>query len=73
VVRFTLDASGTRLARREIIDRNASIADEPTIGAIAGRDFVYVANSQWEKFDARGHRLLSRPLTAPILLAVPLP
>jgi hypothetical protein len=35
--------------------------------------FVYVANSQWDKHDATGRRIPAVPLTAPILLAVPLP
>ena len=73
VMRFALDDGGTRIVRAELLDRNSTIADEPTIGAIVGREFVYVANSQWEKHDASGRRLLSRPLTLPVLLGVPLP
>jgi len=45
----------------------------PTIGAVVGREFIYVANSQWEKFDAAGGRVVAKPLTAPRLLVVPLP
>lgn len=73
VMRFVLDASGTSIARADVLDRNWTVADEPTIGAVVGGEFVYVANSQWDKHDADGQRILSRPLTAPILLAVPLP
>jgi sugar lactone lactonase YvrE len=73
VMRFVLDASGTRIARADLLDRNFVAADEPTIGAIVGREFVYVANSQWEKHDAAGRRVGSKPLARPLLLAVPLP
>jgi sugar lactone lactonase YvrE len=73
VMRFVLDASGTRIARSDVLDQNVAVADEPTIGAVVGDEFVYVANSQWEKHDDDGKRLPGRPLTAPILLAVRLP
>ena len=72
LMRFVLDATGSAVARAEVLDRNTSVADEPTIGAIVGDSFVYVANSQWEKYDERGARRPGVPLTAPILLAVPL-
>jgi sugar lactone lactonase YvrE len=71
VVRFYLDASGTRFTRAEVIDRNVAVADEPTIGTIAGNEFVYVANSQWEKYAENGKRN-AVPLTRPVLLSVPL-
>ena len=71
VMRFTLDKYGERIVRAEIVDRNWKIADEPTIGTIVGNDFVYVANSQWEKYNDSGARN-ARMLTAPVLLALPL-
>ena len=40
--------------------------------AIAGGEFVYVANSQWEKYTESGARIPARRLTAPVLLGVPL-
>lgn len=73
VMRFVLQPDGRRIARADLLDRNSAVADEPTIGTIAGGEFVYVANSQWEKFTDDGERILDRRLTAPILLAVPLP
>lgn len=72
IMRFVLDRSGTRIARAELLDRNTFIADEPTIGTLAGGEFVYVANSQWEKYTERGARIPARRLTAPVLLAVTL-
>jgi hypothetical protein len=73
VVWFQLDPTGTRLTGSRVIDQNASLADEPTIGTVAGNQFVYVANSQWEKFDDAGIRKANVRLTPPILLALPLP
>lgn len=73
VMRFTLAADGRRFTRADVLDRHATMADEPTIGTIVGSEFVYVANSQWEKYDDAGARNPARPLKRPILLAVPLP
>ena len=72
-MRFALDSSGRRIVSADVLDRNSAIADEPTIVTIAGGQFVYVANSQWEKFTESGARKSDKPLTLPILLAVPLP
>jgi sugar lactone lactonase YvrE len=72
IMRFVLDRAGTRIERAELLDRNTRIADEPTIGTLAGGEFVYVANSQWEKYTERGARIPARRLTAPVLLGVQL-
>ena len=73
VMQFVLDAAGRRIVRAELLDRNLPIADEPTIGVVVGRDFVYVANSQWEKYRDDSSRVPGTRLTGPVLLAVPLP
>ena len=73
VMRFVLDSGGHRVTRAEVLDRNSAVADEPTSGTIVGDEFVYVANSQWEKYDPTGHHDPTKMLTSPRLLAVPLP
>jgi len=73
VMRFVLNPERTRIERADVIDRNTSVADEPTIGTVVGREFVYVANGQFEKYDDKGHRLPGVALTGPVLLSVPLP
>ena len=73
IIRLVLDTSGRRFTRVDVLDQNFFIADEPTIGTIAGREFVYVANSQWAKHDGKGNPLDGKRLTRPTLLAVPLP
>jgi len=67
-----LSDDGRRVTRVEVLDRNIALADEPTIGALVGDDFVYVANSQWSKHDDRGRRVASRVLTPARLLSVPI-
>lgn len=72
IMRFTIDDAAHRIVRAEVLDRNSDIADEPTIGTLAHGEFVYVANSQWEKHDDRGSPKPGVPLTPPLLLGVPL-
>src|SRR5207253_6991996 len=48
----------------------SGVADEPTIGTLAGAYFVYVANSQWEKYTDDGKRKPEVKLTAPVLLSL---
>ena len=72
IVRYELDSMGTAIRSARTIDRQPDIADEPTNGMIVGNDFVYIANSQWEKYDGKGNRLASRALHPPRLLRLPL-
>jgi sugar lactone lactonase YvrE len=73
VMRFVVDAKRRRITKATVLDRNLFVADEPTIGTIAEGRFVYVANSQWEKYGENGVRKAGVPLTATVLLALPLP
>ena len=73
IMRFRLDPTGHRIVGADVLDRNFEVADEPTIGTIAGREFVYVANSQWEKYSEDGALNPGARLTRPVLLAVSLP
>lgn len=73
IMRFGLARDGTRIVTAAVLDQNSAVADEPTIGAVVGNSFVYVANSQWEKYTDAGQRRAGTRLSAPVLLAVPLP
>jgi sugar lactone lactonase YvrE len=73
VIRIVPDERRDRLARIDVLDRNAAVSDEPTIGTLLGDEFIYVATSQWEKFSDDGVRNPSRPLTPPIALRLRLP
>lgn len=72
VMRFFLDDAGVAIVGAEVLDRNWTVADEPTIGTIAGRNFVYVANSAWEKHAPDGSLRPGAVLRRPVLLSVPL-
>jgi hypothetical protein len=70
VMRFELDSTWTRFVRADVIDRNLPTADEPTMGTIVGENFVYVANSQWEKYDEAGALRRGAVLRKPVLVSV---
>jgi len=72
VVRFCLDPSGRSVRRLEVLDRNPAVADEPTLGAIDGDSLVYVATSEWEKYDDAGKRVSGTKLRPAMALSVPL-
>ena len=71
IMRFDLDSSWTKITRATLLDRNSQVADEPTIGTVVGDDFVYVANSQWEKYTANGELQARAPLRRPVIIRVP--
>jgi hypothetical protein len=73
VVRFHLDSTGEAISRAELLDRNTTIADEPTSGVVVGQRFLYVANSQWEKYDDSGRRRANTLLRRPVVLELALP
>lgn len=70
LVRFDLDRSGARIRAMTVVDRHQPSADEPTIATILGPNLVYVANSQWEKYDDQGQRKAGTTLAPTILLAL---
>jgi DNA-binding beta-propeller fold protein YncE len=73
VIRYHLNGLGDALTSADVLDENTAVADEPTIGTMLRGEFVYVANSQWDKFDDSGARVWSKPLTAPVILGVKVP
>ncbi len=70
LVRFDLEPSGERIAAVSIVDRHLPLADEPTIATRLGSDLLYVANSQWEKYDDRGRRLPGTALAPTVVLSL---
>jgi D-alanyl-D-alanine carboxypeptidase len=73
VIRLQLEPTGTAIGAVQLLDRNSTIADEPTTGVVVGRRFFYVANSQWEKYDDAGRRRANTVLRRPVILELPLP
>jgi sugar lactone lactonase YvrE len=70
LVRFDLDPSGERIAAVSIVDRHLPLADEPTIATRLGPELLYVANSQWEKYDDRGRRLPGTTVAPTVVLSL---
>jgi hypothetical protein len=58
--RYFLNSSRASITRFEIIDRKHPAFNEPTLGVVVANAFYYIANSQWEGYDA-SHRL--KPLS----------
>lgn len=59
VLRLTLDAKGAAVARQELLATPTG-PGEPTLGVVAGDRLLYVADAQWDRFDAAG-RAISPP------------
>jgi sugar lactone lactonase YvrE len=70
IVRFALNAEGDSIVSARVLDQNPALAPEPTIGTMVGERFVYVANSQWDEYDASGRLLPAARLTPPRLVSV---
>jgi sugar lactone lactonase YvrE len=70
VVALTLSADGRAIEAGEILAMNLPQFDEPTLGTVVGDDFYFVANSHWNRFDAKNE--LPHDLSGPIVLRVDL-
>jgi hypothetical protein len=70
VVAFSLGADGLSISSTRILARNLPEFDEPTLGTIAGDEFLFVANSHWGRFDRKGN--LPEGLTEPMILKLKL-
>jgi hypothetical protein len=72
IVHVALDASWRTITALTVLDRQADLAPAPTIGTRFGDAYVYVANSQWNAFDANGQRRVGTSLEPTRLVCVPL-
>jgi sugar lactone lactonase YvrE len=70
VVSFRLLEDGGVIGDIRILAANLPAFDEPTLGAIRGDDFYFVANSHWNRF-ARDNSLPDG-LSGPVVLQLPL-
>lgn len=71
VARLTLDDSGRRVVRGEVLEMSSPNLGEPTLGVLAGDDFCYVANGQWDAFDAEKKEFRAEKLKETLVLRVP--
>jgi hypothetical protein len=51
---LTLSRDGSRIAGVRILESNNPDWSEPTLGALRGEDFLYVADAQWERYGPAG-------------------
>lgn len=70
VVALTLADDGLSIVDSEILARNLPEFDEPTLGTVVGDEFLFVANSHWNRFDRDGN--LPYGLEGPIILRISL-
>lgn len=70
VVRLELSNSGRRVRAARVLAQNLPDFDEPSLGVVVGRRFMFVANSQWGRFDDK-HRLPPKDtMRRPVVLKV---
>ena len=48
------DTRGYRITYARVLESNHSEWGEPTLGVVRGRDFLYVADAQWERYGTAG-------------------
>ena len=72
IARFRLTPDGAGISRVDVLDRQPGVADEPTIGTLLHGGYLYVANSQWEKYDDAGQRRDGTRLAPTHLIRIPL-
>jgi hypothetical protein len=70
VVALKLAADGASIIASRVLARNLPQFDEPTLGTISGDDFLFVANSHWNRFGPDGD--LPDDLQGPIILKISL-
>lgn len=66
VVAFDLGDDGVSITAEAVLARNLPQFDEPTLGTIVGDEFLFVANSHWNRFDREGN--LPPDLEGPLIL-----
>lgn len=72
VVRLELGDRGRRVRHARVLLANHEDLDEPTLGVVVDKNFYFIANSQWGRFD-KDHRLPPpEKLRRPMILRVPL-
>ena len=70
VVEFELSADGSAVIGSRILAMNLPEFDEPNLGVIDGDEFLFIANSHWNRFDQDGN--LPDGLSGPVVLRLSL-
>lgn len=72
VVSFTLGNDGRSITGSRVLDAGLPEYSEPTLGVLVGDMLLYVANSQWNRFDRENELPPREELHAPVILGLPL-
>ena len=72
ILRVHLDESVEAVSSVEILEMGHPRWSEPTLGTVVGDDYLYVANSQWDRFDADMQLPPVDQLAAPLILRIDL-
>lgn len=70
VVAFTLADDGASVTAAEILAMNLPEFDEPNLGVVRGDEFLFIANSHWNRFDPDGN--LPDGLSGPTVMRIKL-
>ena len=71
VARLFLNKDFTQIIKSETLEANHADFNEPTLGVIVGKDFYYIANSQWNLTNENG-ALTEDKLKEPVILRLKL-
>jgi hypothetical protein len=66
ILRIDLEEDGS-VGAVETLERAVAAWDEPTLGVVAGGDYLYVSNSHWPRFGDDGALRPGPPLDAPVI------
>jgi len=72
VLKIALDEDWLLATDTTVLAANSPLHDEITLGQIVGDAFVYIANSQWNRFNPDGTVLGDKPFAETIAATIPL-
>jgi hypothetical protein len=72
ILRIVLDERGDVIARVDVLAQNLLGWGEPALATIHDGALYYIANSQWDRFDANGQLPPPEQLEAPRIMRLPL-
>ena len=71
VARLELADRGRKVRHLRVLAANLKAFDEPTLGVVVDKDFYFIANSQWDKFDDQGRLPPPDTLRRPQIMRIP--
>ncbi|GAB3942812.1 hypothetical protein GCM10028805_08010 [Spirosoma harenae] len=72
VTRIKLSKAPLAIEQVDLLDSDHPLTTEPTLGVVVGKQFYYIANSQWDAFDNAGKPVPNFPAQKPTILSLSL-